>query len=145
MTKKGMVIIMNFAEKILNLRTEYGYSQETLAEKLNVSRQAVSKWESGTTLPETDKVIALSNFFGVSTDYLLKDNIQCNSKESLDRVVLKFLGSAKDMDNISEELVEIMRDGIIDDEEKIKMESIIETLDTISQIISEIKQKINMQ
>ena len=136
---------MNFAEKILNLRTEYGYSQETLAEKLNVSRQAVSKWESGATLPETDKVIALSNFFGVSTDYLLKDNIQRDSHDSLDRVVLKFLSSAKDMDHISKELIEIMRDGIIDDEEKIKMESIIETLDTITQIISEIKQKINMQ
>lgn len=136
---------MNFAEKILNLRTEYGYSQETLAEKLNVSRQAVSKWESGTTLPETDKVITLSNFFGVSTDYLLKDNIPINNQDSLDRIVLKFLGSAKDMDNISNELVEIMRDGIIDNEEKIKMASIIETLDTISQIISEIKQKINMQ
>lgn len=140
-----MVITMNFAEKILNLRTEYGYSQETLAEKLNVSRQAVSKWESGATLPETDKVIALSNFFGVSTDYLLKDNIQRDSHDSLDRVVLKFLSSAKDMDHISKELIEIMRDGIIDDEEKIKMESIIETLDTITQIISEIKQKINMQ
>lgn len=143
--EKGMVITMNFAEKILNLRTEYGYSQETLAEKLNVSRQAVSKWESGTTLPETDKVITLSNFFGVSTDYLLKDNIPVNSQDSLDRIVLKFLGSANDMDNISNELVEIMRDGIIDNEEKVKMQSIIETLDTISQIISEIKQKINMQ
>lgn len=140
-----MVITMNFAEKILNLRTEYGYSQEILAEKLNVSRQAISKWESGATLPETDKIITLSNFFGVSTDYLLKDNIQRDSHDSLDRVVLKFLGSAKDMDNISEELIEIMRDGIIDDEEKIKMESIIETLDTISQIISEIKQKIYRQ
>ena len=140
-----MVITMNFAEKILNLRTEYGYSQETLAEKLNVSRQAVSKWESGATLPETDKVIALSDFFGVSTDYLLKDNIQRDSHDSLDRVVLKFLSSAKDMDHISKELIEIMRDGIIDDEEKIKMVSIIETLDTITQIISEIKQKINMQ
>ncbi len=140
-----MVITMNFAEKILNLRTEYGYSQEILAEKLNVSRQAVSKWESGATLPETDKIITLSNFFGVSTDYLLKDNIQRDSHDSLDRVVLKFLGSAKDMDNISEELIDIMRDGIIDDEEKIRMESIIETLDTISQIISEIKQKIYRQ
>ena len=145
MKKKGMVTTMNFAEKLLNLRTEYGYSQETLAEKLDVSRQAVSKWESGATLPETDKIITLSNFFGVSTDYLLKDNIQLNNQESLDRIVLKFLGSAKDMDNISEELVDIMRDGIIDDEEKIKMESIIETLDTISQIISEIKSKINLQ
>lgn len=140
-----MVITMSFAEKILNLRTQYGYSQETLAEKLNVSRQAVSKWESGTTLPETDKVIALSDFFGVSTDYLLKDGIQHNNGDSLDRVVLKFLGSAQDMDNISKELVEIMRDGFIDDDEKIKMESIIETLDTISQIISEIKHKMYMQ
>lgn len=53
---------MNFAEKLLNLRTQYGYSQEALAEKLNVSRQAISKWELGTTLPETDKVIAISDF-----------------------------------------------------------------------------------
>lgn len=54
---------MNFAEKLLELRTRYGYSQEVLAEKLGMSRQAVSKWELGTTLPETDKVIAISNFF----------------------------------------------------------------------------------
>ena len=99
---------MNFAEKLLKLRTQYGYSQEVLAEKLNVSRQAVSKWELGTTLPETDKVIAISDFFAVSTDYLLKDNFQLNNNESLDRIVLKFLGSAQDMDNISKELVDIM-------------------------------------
>lgn len=136
---------MNFAEKLLKLRTQYGYSQEVLAEKLNVSRQAVSKWELGTTLPETDKVIAISDFFAVSTDYLLKDNFQLNNSESLDRIVLKFLGSAQDMDNISKELVDIMKDGIIDDEEKIRMESIIDTLDTISKIIDEIKHKIYAQ
>ncbi|GFI04134.1 MAG: helix-turn-helix transcriptional regulator [Lachnospiraceae bacterium] len=136
---------MNFAEKLLKLRTQYGYSQEVLAEKLNVSRQAVSKWELGTTLPETDKVIAISDFFAVSTDYLLKDNFQLNNNESLDRIVLKFLGSAQDMDNISKELVDIMKDGIIDDEEKIRMESIIDTLDTISKIIDEIKHKIYAQ
>ncbi len=136
---------MNFAEKMLKLRTQYGYSQEVLAEKLNVSRQAVSKWELGTTLPETDKVIAISDFFAVSTDYLLKDNFQLNNNESLDRIVLKFLGSAQDMDNISKELVDIMKDGIIDDEEKIRMESIIDTLDTISKIIDEIKHKIYAQ
>ncbi len=136
---------MNFAEKLLKLRTQYGYSQEVLAEKLNVSRQAVSKWELGTTLPETDKVIAISDFFAVSTDYLLKDNFQLNNNESLDRIVLKFLGSAQDMDNISKELVGIMKDGIIDDEEKIRMESIIDTLDTISKIIDEIKHKIYAQ
>lgn len=136
---------MNFAEKLLKLRTQYGYSQEVLAEKLNVSRQAVSKWELGTTLPETDKVISISDFFSVSTDYLLKDNFQLNSNDSLDRVVLKFLGSAQDMDNISKELVDIMKDGIIDDEEKIKMESIIDTLDAISKIIDEIKHKMYAQ
>jgi len=136
---------MNFAEKLLNLRTQYGYSQEALAEKLNVSRQAISKWELGTTLPETDKVIAISDFFEVSTDFLLKDNIQLNNNESLDRVVLKFLGSAQDMDNISKELVDIMKDGIIDDNEKIRMDAIVDTLDAISAIINEIKQKMNLQ
>lgn len=136
---------MDFADKLLKLRTQYGYSQEALAEKLNVSRQAVSKWELGTTLPETDKVITISDFFNVSTDYLLKDKFQLSNNDSLDRVVLKFLGSAQDMDNISKELVEIMKDGIIDDEEKIKMESIIDTLDTISKIIDEIKHKMFVQ
>lgn len=135
---------MNFAEKLWNLRTQYGYSQEALAEKLNVSRQAISKWELGTTLPETDKVITISDFFEVSTDYLLKDNIQLNNNESLDRVVLKFLGSAQDMDDISKELVDIMKDGIIDDNEKIRMDAIIDTLDAIAAIIDEIKQKMNM-
>ena len=135
---------MNFAEKLLTLRTQYGYSQEALAEKLNVSRQAISKWELGTTPPETDKVITISNFFEVSTDYLLKDNIQLNNNESLDRVVLKFLGSAQDMDDISKELVDIMKDGIIDDNEKIRMDAIIDTLDAIAAIIDEIKQKMNM-
>lgn len=135
---------MNFAEKLLNLRTQYGYSQEALAEKLNVSRQAISKWELGTTLPETDKVITISEFFDVSTDYLLKDNISLNNNESLDRVVLRFLGSAQDMDDISKELVDIMKDGIIDDNEKIRMDAIIDTLDAIAAIIDEIKQKMNL-
>ncbi len=137
----GRTATMSFAEKIYHLRLQYRYSQEMLAEKLNVSRQAISKWESGATLPETDKVIALSDFFGVSIDYLLKDKKQQNGGESLDRVVLKFLGTAQDMDEISKELVDIMRDGVIDDDEKIRIESIIETLDTISQIISEIRDK----
>lgn len=135
---------MSFAEKLLNLRTQYGYSQELLAAKLNVSRQAISKWELGTTLPETEKIIAISDFFDVSIDYLLRDNIQLNNNESLDRVVLRFLGSAKDMDDISKELVDIMKDGIIDDDEKIRMDTIIDTLDAISATIDEIKRKMNM-
>lgn len=135
---------MAFSDKLLNLRTQYGYSQEALAEQLNVSRQAISKWELGTALPDTDKVIAISNFFEVSTDYLLKDSYRLNNNESLDRIILKFLGSAQDMENISKELVDIMKDGIIDDEERIRMDSIIDTLDTIVAIINEIKAKVNM-
>lgn len=135
---------MAFSDKLLNLRTRYGYSQEALAEQLNVSRQAISKWELGTALPDTDRVIAISNFFEVSTDYLLKDSCHLNNSESLDRVILKFLGSVQDMENISKELVDIMKDGIIDDAERIQMDSIIETLDTIVAIIDEIKAKVNM-
>lgn len=135
---------MSFATKLLALRTQHKYSQEALAEKLNVSRQAISKWELGTTLPETEKVIALSEFFGVSIDYLLKDNVKLNQTESMDRVVIKFLSSAKQMNNISQELIDIMEDGVIDDQEKLQMDSIIRTLDSIAGIINEIKQRMNV-
>lgn len=65
---------MIMAEKIVTLRKRLGWSQEELAEKLGVSRQAVSKWEIGTAVPEADKIVALSGLLGVSTDYLLKDD-----------------------------------------------------------------------
>lgn len=65
---------MSISEKIFNLRKESGMSQEAFAEKLGVSRQSVSKWESGVSLPETDKILAISELFSVSTDYLLKDD-----------------------------------------------------------------------
>ena len=61
------------SEKIINLRKSRGWSQEELAERLDVSRQSVSKWESGVSNPELDKIVAMSTLFGVSTDYLLKD------------------------------------------------------------------------
>ncbi len=61
------------SEKIINLRKSRGWSQEELAERLNVSRQSVSKWESGVSNPDLDKIVAMSALFGVSTDYLLKD------------------------------------------------------------------------
>lgn len=141
----GRYVVMNFADKLYHLRIKYGYSQEALAEKLKVSRQAISKWELGTALPETEKVIAISDFFNVSIDYLLKDNIQLNNNESLDRIVLRFLGSAQNMDDISRELVDIMQDGIIDDNERVRMDAIIDTLDTIADIIDEIKQKMNIK
>lgn len=59
----------------MELRRRQGWSQEELAERLGVSRQAVSKWESGQTLPDMDKVLLLSEIFSVSTDYLLKEDV----------------------------------------------------------------------
>lgn len=136
---------MTFAEKLLYLRTENNYSQENLAGLLNVSRQAISKWELGTTLPETDKIIAISELFGVSIDSLLVDSIPLKTKENMDRLVLKFLSSAQDMDDISKQLVDIMQDGIIDNEEKVQVTEIMKTLDAVAKIINEIKQKMNLQ
>lgn len=63
---------MEFSEKLLALRKNRDFTQEDLAEKLNISRQSVSKWESGQAVPELDKIVALSMIFDVTTDYLLK-------------------------------------------------------------------------
>lgn len=135
---------MKFPEKFLTLRLNSGYSQETLAEKLGTSRQAISKWELGINLPDTEKIITISEFFDVSIDYLLKEETRISTDESLDRLVLRFLGSAQDMSTISEELVDIMRDGIITEEEKVRLYSIMDILDNISNIIDEIKIKMNI-
>lgn len=67
---------MIFADKLIRLRKRIGWSQEELAEKMNVSRQAVSKWESAQTIPDLQKLLQLSQLFGVTTDYLLKDEIE---------------------------------------------------------------------
>ena len=64
---------MALSEKIFTLRKQKGLSQEQLGEALGVSRQAVSKWESGQSLPDLDKLLALSRYFEVSTDSLLAD------------------------------------------------------------------------
>ncbi len=67
---------MILADKIIRLRKKNGLTQEELAEKMNVSRQAVSKWESAQTIPDLEKILQLSTLFGVTTDYLLKDEIE---------------------------------------------------------------------
>ena len=67
---------MILAEKIIKLRKQNGWSQEDLAMHMGVSRQSVSKWESMTSIPDLDKIVKLSNLFGVSTDYLLKDDME---------------------------------------------------------------------
>ena len=66
---------MNFPEKLQKLRKERGWSQEELASRITVSRQAVSKWELGTAVPDTDNIVQLSELFGVTTDYLIKDEL----------------------------------------------------------------------
>ena len=65
---------MNFSDKVRMLRKEHGLSQEELAGKLDVSRQAVSKWENGQGFPEMETVLRMSDLFGVSLDYLFKDS-----------------------------------------------------------------------
>ena len=64
---------MILADKIITLRKKNGWSQEELAEKLKVSRQAVSKWEGAQTVPDLERVLQMSQLFGVTTDYLLKE------------------------------------------------------------------------
>ena len=66
---------MTMGEKILNMRKARGWSQEELAEQIGVSRQAVSRWESGTAKPDADKILAICDQFGVSADYLLRENL----------------------------------------------------------------------
>ena len=67
---------MILADKIINERKKLGWSQEELADKLGVSRQSVSKWESAQSVPDLQRILEMSKVFGVSTDYLLKDDIE---------------------------------------------------------------------
>ena len=67
---------MILADKIIRLRKKNGWSQEELADKMNVSRQAVSKWEGAQTIPDLEKILQLSTLFRVTTDYLLKEEIE---------------------------------------------------------------------
>lgn len=64
---------MIMSEKIMSLRKKMGWSQEELANELNVSRQSVSKWETGVSIPDMAKIVMMSEVFGVTTDYLLKE------------------------------------------------------------------------
>lgn len=72
---------MNMADRIQHLRKSKGISQEELADKIGVSRQAVSKWESEQSTPDLEKIIMLSDFFGVTTDYILKGKEPVEDKE----------------------------------------------------------------
>jgi len=75
---------MILADKIIELRKKSGWSQEELAEKLDVSRQSVSKWESAQSVPDMARILRLSEIFGVSTDYLLKDDLDVPESIAVD-------------------------------------------------------------
>lgn len=71
---------MNLSEKILYCRKKSALSQEALAEQLGVSRQAISKWETGDAVPELNKLLLLSKAFGVSTDWLLSEDAPADAR-----------------------------------------------------------------
>lgn len=71
---------MKFNEKLIRLRKEKGLSQEELGDKLNVRRQTISKWELALTTPEMKKLIELSDFFNISLDDLIRENIDAKIK-----------------------------------------------------------------
>ena len=72
---------MILADKIIELRKKNGWSQEELAEKMDVSRQSISKWEGAQSMPDMNRIIRLSEIFGVSTDFLLKDDMTMDGPE----------------------------------------------------------------
>lgn len=83
---------MNMADRIQYLRKSKGISQEELADKVGVSRQAVSKWESGQSMPDLEKIIIMSDYFDVTTDYILKgielvENKEQKGKEIVSKVL----------------------------------------------------------
>lgn len=81
---------MTLGDKLSKLRKENNYTQEQLADVLGVSRQAISKWESNTTYPETDKLIRMSELFDCSLDYLLKDKVETDNATQTDDIVVFF-------------------------------------------------------
>ncbi len=78
---------MNLADRIQQLRKIRGISQEELADRIGVSRQAVSKWESGQTSPDLEKIVLLSDYFEVTTDYLLKGVLPTPAQTGPDQTV----------------------------------------------------------
>ena len=70
---------MKLSDKIIQLRKSNGWSQEDLAEKLNVSRQAISRWEGAAAQPDAANILQLSRLFGVTTDYLLNDEYESDN------------------------------------------------------------------
>lgn len=89
------MLVINIADRIQNLRKTTGMSQEELADRIGVSRQAVSKWESEQSTPDIEKIILLSNYFEVTTDYLLKGmELETERENKSNAVVFAIAGTA---------------------------------------------------
>ncbi len=84
---------MTIGEKIVQFRTKANISQEELAEQLNVSRQSVSKWEMNQAIPQIDKALAICDFFNISADELLRDDIDIKPKKPENRTANKYFGT----------------------------------------------------
>ena len=87
---------MKLYEKIIKLRKSNGWSQEELAEKLDLSRQAISRWENGTALPDANNILQLSKIFGVTSDYLLNEDYSDDGDIPCVKEAKKELDSKKD-------------------------------------------------
>lgn len=86
---------MSFGENLKNIRKQRNITQEELAEILGVSRQAISKWESGNGYPETEKLIIISRKLNVSLDYLLNDSLILEEKEKMEDKSVVYAPSGK--------------------------------------------------
>lgn len=102
---------MNISEKIISLRKKNGWSQEELAQKVGVSRQSVSKWESDQSMPDLDKAMLLARTFEVSCDYLLGTN-EVPSKTELNQEVYLSEADANKYLSISKKMARLIPAGV---------------------------------
>lgn len=86
---------MILADKIMEERKRGGWSQEELAEKLGVSRQSVSKWESAQSVPDLNRILQMAELFGVTTDYLLKDEMESKENQTIVDNATELAGKAR--------------------------------------------------
>ena len=84
---------MTFNEKLLSLRRKSGFSQEELAEKIDVSRQSISKWEMNQAVPQIDKVLMLCKLFNISADALLRDEMEPRCRSVQEKSKNKYFGT----------------------------------------------------
>ena len=90
---------MLLSDKLIQLRRSRGMSQEDLANEIGVSRQSVSKWEGAQAVPDLDKLVKIADFFGVSTDYLLKEELEGQESDSSNKIEFRYIYSLEEIQN----------------------------------------------